>query len=650
VTANARRDPSIRFRVADRAAASRARRSVHRPCPLAIVGDGRRPGSIRERTFRMAVHVSHSLHLRADGLSAAYPDRRIFTDLGFSVAPGQRLGLIGENGVGKSTLLRLLAGTSGSADDGADAPSASHGDPLVEGRLSRPARTGLLAQELPFASDDVIAEILEDALTEVRAIERELDAAAAALALAATESEGEAAAARYADALDAAERADVWSAEARRDEVLQGLGVAEIRLDRRIGEISGGQRSRFALAALLLRAPDALLLDEPTNHLDDAAAAFLEERLRAWRGPVLFASHDREFLDRVATGLLDLDPGRAGALAVAGAGTGGGSGGLTREHVLAASGGTVFGGGFSEFLAVKAAERERWQRQYDAEQEELAQLRERVAGVARRVAHGRAATDNDKFLKHFKGGRVEQAVSRRVRNAEQRLETLDREQVGKPPAPLAFAGIPSGSHALDEASGLLLQLSDVAVDARLELEELAVAPLTRLLVTGANGAGKSTLLGVLAGTLAVDRGVVHRRRGLRVQLLEQDVRFSDPDASPRRLYERVLGERRAEQVPLSSLGLIGRRDENRPVGSLSVGQQRRLALALVIARPPHVFLLDEPTNHLSLGLATDLEEALGTYPGAVVIASHDRWLRRRWVGERLELEAGRRVGASVAAA
>ncbi|MDF2576226.1 MAG: hypothetical protein K0S05_3138, partial [Agromyces sp.] len=118
----------------------------------------------------MAVHVSHSLHLRADGLSAAYPDRRIFTDLGFSVAPGQRLGLIGENGVGKSTLLRLLAGTSGSADDGADAPSASHGDPLVEGRLSRPARTGLLAQELPFASDDVIAEILEDALTEVRAI------------------------------------------------------------------------------------------------------------------------------------------------------------------------------------------------------------------------------------------------------------------------------------------------------------------------------------------------------------------------------------------------------------------------------------------------------------------------------------------------
>ena len=159
----------------------------------------------------------------------------------------------------------------------------------------------------------------------------------------------------------------------------------------------------------------------------------------------------------------------------------------------------------------------------------------------------------------------------------------------------------------------------------------------------------ATLLGVLAGTQAVDSGTVHRRKGLRVQLLQQDVRFADPDASPRRLYERVLGARRAEQVPLSTLGLIAPRDADRPVGTLSVGQQRRLALALVIARPPHVFLLDEPTNHLSLGLATDLEAALGSYPGAVVIASHDRWLRRRWTEERLQLAAGRLVSTPVSA-
>ena len=582
----------------------------------------------------MAVHLSHSLHLRADGLSAAYGGRRVFADLSFSVAPGRRIGLIGENGAGKSTLLRLLAGVEGATD----AATGVDGGADVSGRLTRPVRTGFLEQVLPFRTEDRVGDVLEASAAEVRAIELELDAAAAALAR--DDADG-AASDRYSAALDAAERADVWSLDARRDELLDGLRLGTIDLDRRLDEVSGGQRSRFALAALLLAAPDALLLDEPTNHLDDDAASFLEERLRAWSGPVLFASHDREFLDRVATGLLDLDPGRAGAVALAGAG--GGQAGASRDEVLAASGGTVFGGGFSEYLTVKADELERWRRQYDDEQEELRRLRGSAADSARHVAHGRAATDNDKFLKHFKRGNVEQAVSRRVRNAEQRLATLEREQVRKPPSPLEFAGIPSGSHALEDASGLLLQLSDVAVEGRLELDALQVAPLTRLLVTGAIGAGKSTLLGVLAGDRPVDRGTVHRRRGLRVQLLEQDVRFADPDASPRRLYERTLGERRAEQVPLSSLGLVAPRDESRPVGTLSVGQQRRLALALVIARPPHVFLLDEPTNHLSLGLATDLEQALGTYPGAVVIASHDRWLRRRWAGERLELVAGRAV-------
>jgi macrolide transport system ATP-binding/permease protein len=148
---------------------------------------------------------------------------------------------------------------------------------------------------------------------------------------------------------------------------------------------------------------------------------------------------------------------------------------------------------------------------------------------------------------------------------------------------------------------------------------------------------------VLAGAIKLDPatgGTLRRRKGLRVAMLEQDVHFAEPHLTARTIYELTVGEKRAEALPLSSFGLLVARDIERPVGELSIGQQRRLALALIIAKPPHVFLLDEPSNHLSLTLASELEDALGTYPGAVVVASHDRWLRQRWTGSRMALSHG----------
>jgi macrolide transport system ATP-binding/permease protein len=548
------------------------------------------------RTATTHTDTTHTHYLRVDGVSHSYAERRVLTDVGFSVDPGDRLGLIGENGVGKSTLLRIMAG--------AEVPDA--------GVVTGPRRIGLLWQEVRHRPSDTVADLIEEALADVRAVERELERAASAIGT------GSAADDRYAAALDAAERADVWSVDSRRDEVLAGLGVADIPVTRRLDEISGGQRSRFALAALLLGRPEALLLDEPTNHLDDSAAVYLQGQLARWRGPVLFASHDRQFLDDVATGLLDIDPSRGGPRRF-------GAGPST--------------GAYSAYLVEKAAERSRWEEQFAAEREELRRLALAVDTTARQVAHNRGPRDNDKMGYDFKSGTVARQISRRVRNAQGRLDELTANQVLRPSELLAFSGIPHGSHALDD--GILLQLTDARVDGRLELASFRVEPGARLLVTGSNGAGKSTLLAALAGALPLDAGTLHRRRGLRVGMLEQDVRFGDPSASPRSIYERAVGERRAESLTLASLGLIAPRDLDREVGRLSTGQQRRLALALIIAKPPHVFLLDEPTNHLSLALATELEEALGSYPGAIVVASHDRWLRRRWTGERLNLIDGR---------
>jgi macrolide transport system ATP-binding/permease protein len=541
----------------------------------------------------------------ARGIDRSYGDRRILSGVDITVAPHARTGLIGENGVGKSTLLRILAGVE--APDG--------------GTVERPARSGILWQEAPVDLGATVRELIDDYTRPLLDIRREFEDAAAAL-----DSSPESAA-RYQRALDAAERAEVWNLDARRAEVLEELGVGGFETrrplggapqpaERKLSELSGGQRSRVALAGLLLGRPEALLLDEPTNHLDDQAVAYLVKQLAGWRGPVIFASHDRAFLDEVATELVDLDPDRTRAA-------------------------TRYGGTFSDYLDEKRRERQRWEQQHRSEQDELARLASVAATTAGAITHDRAPRDNDKSVYNHKIATVQTAVRRRVKDAARRHSVLEAVAVRKPPAVLRFAGIPGvgsrytapGGAALDP----LIDATAVRVDGRLTLERLTITADDRLLVTGPNGAGKSTLLSVLAGELA-SSGAVHRRKGLRVGLLRQDVRFADAALTPREIYRAAVGEKRSELTPVGDLGLVPPAQLDRPVGSLSVGQQRRLALAIVIADPPHLFLLDEPSNHLSLALAVDLEEALGTYPGAVVVASHDRWLRRRWHGRVLRLE------------
>ncbi|MDX8049892.1 ABC-F family ATP-binding cassette domain-containing protein [Lentzea sp. BCCO 10_0798] len=519
--------------------------------------------------------------LVATELVRGFGGRRVLDGVSLTAAPGHRIGLIGENGAGKSTLLRLLAGV--------DQPDG--------GVVTRPPDLGFLRQEMPFPDSATVAQVLDDALAEAREDLAELERLGALVADPAYLEE-------YSERLELAQRHEAWDADRRAGIVLDGLGLGEVAHERTLGSLSGGQRRRLDLAALVIRRPSALLLDEPTNHLDDDAAAFLEEQLRALPGIVVLASHDRAFLDAVCTDLVDLDP--------------------------AVDGPVRFGGTYSEYLRQKRADRDRWERRHAEEQEELAAVRDSLGLIAGRVAPNRAMRDSDKMGYGVRANRVQSQISRRVRNATRRLEELERNAVPAPPRPLRFA---PDTVALQ--AGDLVSLRQIRVPGRLALDFLDVRDGDRLLVTGANGAGKSTLLLVLAGRLPAEG--VRRQPGVRIGLLDQDTSFANPRLTARATYGRALGAERIAQVPLESLGLLHKWDLGKPVGALSVGQQRRLALALLVADPPHLLLLDEPTNHLSPTLCDELEDALGPGPGAIVLASHDRWLRNRWEGAGIRL-------------
>ncbi|MFH8727806.1 ABC-F family ATP-binding cassette domain-containing protein [Streptomyces termitum] len=555
--------------------------------------------------------------LLAHDLVRVLGGRRVLDGVSLTAAPGRRIGLIGENGTGKSTLLRLLAGT--------DTPDA--------GTVTRPDDLGFLHQEMPHDPATTLAAVLDDALREAREDLAALDRLGTALA---RTPEDDPAHARLLDAygtrLEQAQDRESWDAHRRAALVLDGLGLGSLAPDRTLATLSGGQRGRLALAALLVRRPPALLLDEPTNHLDDHAAAFLEEQLRLLPGAVVVACHDRAFLDAVCTDLIDLDPSPDGPVR--------------------------YGGGYSAYLTEKRAERDRWERRHAEEQRERDALRATAGITAHRLAPDRGRTDNEKMGYGHRAGRVQNQISRRVRDATRRLAELERTRTPAPPhllrltlRPLTTAWeqtaapegaiVPEGTTPPEETTLPLLSLRDAHVPGRLAPTTLDVTATDRLLVTGGNGTGKSTLLAVLAGHLTPE-GRVHRRPGPTVGLLTQDTAFARPDRTARDTYDRILGPARAEAVPLDSLGLLHPADLDKEVGHLSVGQRRRLALALLLARPPHLLLLDEPTNHLSPALCDELEEAMATGPGAVVVAGHDRWLRRRWQGREIRLQSASR--------
>lgn len=494
---------------------------------------------------------------------------------------------MGDNGAGKSTLLRLLAGLE----------TPDHGTVTVES----PGGLGHLAQTLDLPGTATVGDAIDHALAGLRELERRIRAAEATLATA-----GERASAdeldAYAGLLAAYEARGGADADRRVETVLRRLGAREpLDRERPLGALSGGLRSRLALAATLAADPELLLLDEPTNDLDDEAVAWLEERLRGHRGTVVAVTHDRAFLDRVTTAILEVDH---------------------ETRTVRRS-----GNGYAGHLADRAADRARREREY----EEWRAERERYAALADRNADRSSAIPR-KGPRGFSGAGAFRARSRthgatsRIRAARTRLRELAARPVPRPPDPLRLT-----ARFGDGAAPAPVVLTDVRVAGRLRLDALRLEAGERLLVTGPNGAGKSTLLRVMAGELAPIAGTVHLPAPERVGLLRQDTTGA---GDPRPLAV-AFGAGREEE--LLALGLFTARDLAVPVRLLSAGQRRRLELARLLTRPADLLLLDEPTNHLAPGLVEELDAALAGYPGTLVVVSHDRRLRAGFRGRRLDL-------------
>ncbi|MEU3606121.1 ABC-F family ATP-binding cassette domain-containing protein [Streptomyces sp. NPDC035033] len=520
-------------------------------------------------------------------------ERLLLDRVSLSVRPGERVGIVGENGAGKSTLLRLLAG--------AVAPDEGRVTTLTDGGLR------FLGQTPDLPPEDTVADAVDAALAEFRAMEGRLRTLEARL-------EGGAAddLAEYGEVLTAYELGGGYEADARVDKALHALGLARIARDRRLGTLSGGEQARLGIACAVAAAPEVLLLDEPTNHLDAAGLDWLEQSLRAHRGTVVAVSHDRVFLERVTTALVEVDTDRRS---------------LVRH-----------GGGYAGFRAAHEATRRRRRQEYEEWRAETERLEAYAEGTAHAVAAGRVMKDNNKMAYDRAAGRVQASVSGRVRNARERLRRLSGHPVPEPAPPLAFTARPQTG----AARGELLALDRVRVGDRLAVDALTLAAGEWLLVHGDNGAGKSTLLRVMAGDLAPDEGEV-RRRG-RVGFLSQEVAVRRPAAPLLAAFGHGLGlgldeDGLAER--LLSYGLFRPADLTVPVGALSAGQLRRLALARLLARPADLLLLDEPANHLALGLVEELERALEEWPGALVVVSHDRALRHRFTGRIRRMDSGR---------
>lgn len=505
--------------------------------------------------------------LNVSGVHKAYGPDVVLDSIDFRIDRREKVSLVGRNGVGKTTLLKILTGQL-------DADSGSV-------MLARGAKIGYLRQEHHFEGGETVLDQAEKARADQMRIRARLDELEARLEDAPTDDELD----EYATLHEHYMELEGYSAERDLRTVLQRMGFDESEFDKPAQKLSGGEKTRLALARLLLEQPDLLILDEPTNHLDLQATEWLEGWLKSYPGAVLLVSHDRAFLSNVGDRVLEMREGRVKA----------------------------YPGPFEKFLKLRAEEDARLAEVAKRQEQEIAKL--------------------DEYVRRFMN-------SQRTAQARGRLKMMEKLQSTKVEAPKGDKGMKAGFKAAKRSGDVVWEAKDLSFGYQ---EEFLFQNLNwtvrigeRWGVVGENGSGKSTLIKLLLGKLAAPGGI-RLGANLDIAYFAQDTVDLDPNQSP---IDYLVWQ--FDLTPEAARNLLGRflltgDDVFRPVKTLSGGEKNKLVLASLTTLNPNVLVLDEPTNHLDMASREALAEVLREYTGTLVLVSHDRWLLEQVTNHTLDM-------------
>ncbi len=518
--------------------------------------------------------------LSCTGIHKFYQDNHVLRSISLTIENQDRIGLVGDNGCGKSTFLRIL--TEQELPDGfeQDIPAIAKTPNL---------RIGYLAQNAGLDGSKTVQEEMDDAFSHLRAAKAVMQTLEAKMEQGLTDAEAD----EYARLSAYFEINDGYTTDVRIRTVLYGMGFGEEVLPRQIHGFSGGEKTRLALCKLLLEAPDLLILDEPTNHLDFQTVGWLEDYLKSWRGALLIVSHDRFFLDRLCTSICELERGE-----------------MTR-----------YKGNYTAFTKLRAESRERQQKEYEAQQREIAKLEDYVARNKVRASTAKSAKSREKQL--------------------EKMERIEKPYAAQKAAKLAFTYSVVPPIDLLEVKNIDLTVGKGTQQKTLmDGISFTVRRGDKIGIIGENGAGKSTLLKVLRNILP-HKGIVRWAAGTRLGCFEQESESLNP-------YATVFDELHDRYPALSDfevrslLGQVRLTGENvfKETGVISGGERAKLCFAILMMEHGNVLLLDEPTNHLDLTTKEILEQALTDFDGTILFVSHDRYLLERIADQLFVLENG----------